>query len=112
MYFKIDKEIPWTCTDLSSYLSNRCAEPDIWRDEGGFGLCCSRDRLPLSPLVLTITELAPGTYISPSPRATGSLLHLTQRRQGTGLPRWHSAKESTCQCRRHRRHGGWKDPLE
>ena len=82
MYFKIDEEIPCTCTNLSSYLSNRCTEPDLWRDEGGFGLCCSRDRLPLSPLVLTITELAPGICISPAPRATGSLLHLTQRRQG------------------------------
>ena len=33
-----------------------------------------------------------------------------------GLPKWHSGKESACQCRRHRRHGfnslGWEDPLE
>ena len=25
--------------------------------------------------------------------------------QVCGLPRWHSGKESTCQCRRHKRHG-------
>ena len=35
-----------------------------------------------------------------------------------GLPRWRGGKESTCQCRRHRRHKfdcvflGWEDPLE
>ena len=27
------------------------------------------------------------------------------KRLGTGLPRWHSGKESACQCRRHKRHG-------
>ena len=112
MYFKTDEEIPCTCTNLSSYLSNRCTEPDIWRDEGAFGLCCSRDHLPLSHLVLAITELAPGTCISPAPRTTGPVLHLTQGRQETGLPRWCSGKEFTRQCRRHGRRGGQEDPLE
>jgi len=30
-------------------------------------------------------------------------------------PRWHSGKESACQCRRHKSHGSiprWEDPLE
>ena len=33
----------------------------------------------------------------------------------SGLPMWHHGKESTCQCRRHKRCGfflGQKDPLE
>ena len=33
----------------------------------------------------------------------------------SGLPMWHRGKESTCQCRRHKRCGfflGQKDPLE
>ena len=31
-----------------------------------------------------------------------------------GLPRWYSVNESTCQCRRHKKHGfnPWEDPLE
>ena len=31
-----------------------------------------------------------------------------------GLPRWHSGKEPTCQCRRSKRNRleGWEDPLE
>ena len=32
-----------------------------------------------------------------------------------GFPSWHSGKESTCQCRRPKRHGSslaWEDPLE
>ena len=59
MYFKIDKDIPCTCTDLSSYLSNRCAEPDIWRDEGGFGLCCSRGPSCACPLLCSLLQSWP-----------------------------------------------------
>ena len=76
---------------------------------------------PLTPLwTLHASALDPlGLHSSPTlcflykgPEAGECLAYLSNSKEATGLSRWLSGKESTCQCRRWVQSLGQEDPLE